>query len=78
MAFQSFDIAIRSFVESGHEVLDEGFAETGDVIIWSVDPLAPRLGDIFTIEHGGEVHEVHVYMLTTFRGGWSATCRAEA
>ena len=77
MAFQSFDTAIRSFVESGHEVLDQSFAETGDVIIWSVDSLIPRLGDLFTIEHGGAFHEVRVYMLTTFRGGWSVTCRAE-
>jgi hypothetical protein len=69
--------AIRAFAESAYEILDERLAETGDVVIWSVDPLVPRLGDRFTIESEGQVHDVEVYALTTFRGGWSVTCRAD-
>ena len=69
--------AIRAFAESAYEILDERLAETGDVVIWSVDPLVPRLGDRFTIESEGQVHDVEIYALTTFRGGWSVTCRAD-
>ena len=43
--------------------------------IWSVDPLTPKLGDLFTLESRGVVHEIAVVQLTTFRGGWSAVCR---
>ena len=78
MAAQDLATAILSFVESAYEILDERFAETGDVVIWSVDPLVPRLGDRFTIESEGQVHEVTVYALTTFKGDWSVTCRADA
>jgi hypothetical protein len=77
MAAQDLATAILTFAESAYEILDERFAETGDVVIWSVDPLIPRLGDRFTIESEGQVHEVSVYALTTFRGGWSVTCRAD-
>lgn len=72
-----FEAGIRPFVESRYEILDERFAETGDVVIWSAHSLVPNLGDRFLIETGGEVHELAVYALTTFRGGWSVTCRAE-
>jgi hypothetical protein len=74
---QRLATAIRAFSESAYEILDETFGETGDVVIWSIDPLAPRLGDRFTIESGGEVHDLAVYALTTFRGGWSVTCRTD-
>jgi hypothetical protein len=73
----AFETGIRPFVESRYEILDERFAETGNVVIWSVDPLVPRLGDILLIESGGAIHELAIYTLTTFRGGWSVTCRAE-
>jgi hypothetical protein len=69
---------IATFAGSAYEILDERLAETGDVVIWSVDPLTPRLGDRFTIESNGQIHDVEVYALTTFRGGWSVTCRAGA
>ena len=75
---QRLSTAIRTFSESAYEILDESFAETGDLVIWSVDPLAPRLGDRFTIESGGLFHDVGVYALTTFKGGWSVTCRTDA
>ena len=45
------------------------------MVIWSVDPLAPRLGDLYAIESGGRVHDVAVIRLERFRGGWSATAR---
>ena len=72
-----FEADIRPFVENRYEILDERFAETGDVVIWSADSMVPRLGDRFVIESGGAIHELAVYTLTTFRGGWSVTCRAE-
>jgi hypothetical protein len=69
------DLELRPFSESGYEVLDEDLLTKGVVVIWSVDPLPPRLGDLFTVESAGAVHEVEVDELTTFRGGWSARCR---
>jgi hypothetical protein len=66
---------VRPFRESGYEILDENLLARGEVVIWSVDPLIPRLGDRFTIENGGCIHEIAVYALTTFKGGWSAACR---
>ena len=77
MSLHNLEACIRPFLDSAYEVLDERFAETGDVVIWSVDPLVPRLGDRFTIESGGDLHDVGVYALTTFRGGWSVTCRID-
>jgi hypothetical protein len=66
---------LRPFNESGYEILDEELASLGQVVIWSVDPLPPSLGDLFTIESGGSIHEVAVEELTTFQGGWSARCK---
>lgn len=74
----SLDAALKAFVESDYEIIDESFAETGNVVIWSVDPMVPKLGDRFDIETGGLIHELSVYTLTTFCGGWSVTCRADA
>jgi hypothetical protein len=69
------DPDLKPFSESGYEILDQDLAARGVVMIWSVDPLTPRLGDLYTIESQGRVHEVAVHTLTTFRGGWSALCR---
>ncbi|WP_041373392.1 hypothetical protein [Phenylobacterium zucineum] len=69
------DPALRPFSESGYEILDEELDTRREVAIWSVDPLAPRLGDLFTVESRGVVHEVAVVQLATFKGGWSAVCR---
>jgi hypothetical protein len=68
---------LRSFNPSGYEILDEDLPTRGEVVIWSVSPLPPRLGDLFIIESDGSVHEVAVEELTTFKGGWSAKCRVE-
>ena len=69
------DAGLRPFNESGYEILDEGLIATGQVVIWSVDPLPPALGDLFTIESHGKMHDVAVEELTIFKGGWSARCR---
>jgi hypothetical protein len=70
--------ALRAFNPSGYEILDEDLATRGEVVIWSVDPLTPRLGELFTVESDGRVHEMAVHELTTFKGGWSARCRIYA
>ncbi|HVI32957.1 hypothetical protein [Phenylobacterium sp.] len=72
------DAEVRAFNRSGYEILDEDLPTRGEVVIWSVDPLTPRLGDLFTIESDGRVHEVAVEELTTFKGGWSAKCRLDS
>ena len=75
MASTRLEPEIRPFNESGYEILDQDLATLGEVVIWSVDPLTPRLGDLFTVESEGRVHEIAVEELATFRGGWSAKCR---
>jgi hypothetical protein len=66
---------LRLFNQSGYEILDQDLATQGLVVIWSVVPLTPRLGDLFTVESDGRVHEVTVEELATFKGGWSARCK---
>jgi len=68
--------AIRPFSDSGYEILDDEIAR-GQVVIWSVHRLTPRLGDSFLIESDGEFYDVAVVELVTFQRGWSATCRVE-
>jgi hypothetical protein len=67
---------LRAFSASGYEIFDEDFGETGEVVIWSRSPLAPRLGDRFNIETRGALHDLAVDEVRTFSGGWTATCRA--
>ena len=66
---------LRSFNPSGYEILDQDLAHRRELTIWSVHPLKPELGELYTVESGGRVHEVAVSELVTFRGGWSALCR---
>jgi hypothetical protein len=66
---------LRPFAESGYEILDDDLEARREVTIWSVDPLVPRIGDLFIVERDGLVHDVVAIELTTFRGGWSALCR---
>jgi hypothetical protein len=63
--------AVRPFSDSGYEILDDDIAR-GEVVIWSVDPVTPQLGDTFLIECDGRPYDVEVVELVTFRGGWSA------
>lgn len=65
----------RPFNEGGYEILDEDLSTRREVVIWSVDPLTPRIGDLFTIESGGVVHDVLVIQVSQFSGGWSAVSR---
>lgn len=69
------DPGLRPFNESGYEILDGDLLTKGELVIWSVDPLPPRIGDLYTVESGGSLHEVQVDALTKFTGGWSARCR---
>jgi hypothetical protein len=66
---------LRPFSESGYEILDEDLFSTGELVIWSVDPFPPRLGDLFLVDSHGATHEVQVDGLSLLKGGWSARCR---
>ena len=66
---------LQPFSGSGYAITDGGLNSRREVAIWSLDPLAPRLGDVFTVESRGVVHEVAVVRTSTFKGGWSAVCR---
>lgn len=65
--------AIRPFSKSGYEILDDGVSR--ELVIWSIDPTAPRLGDVFLVEREGRTFDAAVAELTRFKGGWSALCR---
>jgi hypothetical protein len=69
------DPGLRPFNESGYEILDADLMTKGEVVIWSVDPLPPRVGDLYTLESQGALHEVEVDAVTVFGGGWSAHCK---
>jgi hypothetical protein len=66
----------RRFNPSGYEILDQDIAY-GEVVIWSTSPVRPRIGDLYLIESGGLAYDAEVEELTTFKGGWSAVCRAD-
>jgi hypothetical protein len=68
---------LRPFALSVYEICDEDFRTTGEVVIWSRSPLAPRIGELLNIESRGRLHEVAVGEVSTFKGGWMATCWAE-
>jgi hypothetical protein len=75
---QLFRNGLCPFSASGYEILDADFAETGEVVIWSKVPLAPRPGDRFNIEACGAIHDLAVREVRAFPGGWTAICHAEA
>ncbi len=60
---------------SGYAIIDRDLAEHGEVVIWATATPVPELGDTFIIESGGRAHDVAVYQLSRFQGGWSAACR---
>ena len=66
---------LRPFNPSGYEILDQDLLTRGELVIWSVAPRPPRVGDLYTVECAGGVHEVEVDQVATFEGGWSARCR---
>ena len=65
------------FTQSVYEICDEDFRATGEVVIWSRSPLAPRIGELLNIETRGDLHELAVGEVSTFKGGWMATCWAQ-
>lgn len=69
------DLALRPFNTSGYEILDDGIAR-GEVVIWSVAPVRPRIGDEMLVESGGRPYDVAIEEIRTFKGGWSAKGRA--
>jgi hypothetical protein len=74
---QLFRDGLRAFSASGYEILDAGFAETGEVVIWSKVPQSPLPGDRFNIETCGAIHDLAVREVRRFPGGWTATCHTE-
>ncbi|MGN6557616.1 MAG: hypothetical protein ACTHLH_06345 [Solirubrobacterales bacterium] len=68
------DPALRPFNDSGYEILDDELLTKGELVIWSVDPLHPRIGDLYTVVSDGAVHEVKIAAVTEMKGGWSARC----
>ncbi|HEX3701209.1 MAG TPA: hypothetical protein VHV27_11110 [Phenylobacterium sp.] len=76
MGALSRDPEVRSFSASGYEILADRIAR-GEVVIWSVDPVRPRVGDIFLIERDGWHYDAAVEELTLVKGGWAARCRTQ-
>ncbi|MDB5475618.1 MAG: hypothetical protein JWP49_1129 [Phenylobacterium sp.] len=70
------DLALRPFNISGYEILDHDLAD-GEMVIWSVNPVMPRLGDDLLIESRGRTYDVAVDALTAVKGGWSARCKVK-
>jgi hypothetical protein len=62
---------VRRFNTSGYEILDDRLSK-GEVVIWSVDPVAPSEGDLYLIESDGRPYDVRVADLTFVKGGWCA------
>jgi len=67
--------ALRPFNPSRYEIRDQNLLTSGELVIWSINPLPPRIGDTYTVQCGGGVHEVEVDEVMTFKGGWSAHCK---
>lgn len=67
--------APRPFSSSGFEILDSRLDDRGEVMLWSTGGLAPRCGELFTIERDREVCDLSVVEVTGHDPGWSALCR---
>jgi hypothetical protein len=68
------DAGLRPFNDSGYEILDDAIGR-GELVIWSGNPVTPRLGDEFLIECDGRAYDAKVEHLAVVKGGWSAKCR---
>jgi hypothetical protein len=66
----------RPFNASGYEILDDDFACSGELTIWSVASPTPLIGDEFTVESRGQLRDIVVRRVRIFAAGWAATCRA--
>jgi hypothetical protein len=67
--------SVRPFNASGYEILDQDLLTRGELVIWSINPGPPRVGDLYTVQSGGALHEVEVDEVKTFERGWSAHCK---
>jgi hypothetical protein len=64
----------RPFNRSGYEILDTRLESHGEVVIWSVHPTVPVVGDVFTLSPRGRIVDVTVVRLSEVIGGWIAYC----
>jgi len=69
------DFGLRRFTAGAYAIVDDDFLTTGEVTIASGDPLPPRLGDLYTIESHGKLHEVQVAETQQLPGCWTARCK---
>ena len=69
------DPRLTPFSGCGYVIVDAGRTSTREISIHADDPLAPRLGDRFTVERRGVVHEVAVIETDCSERGWRALCR---
>lgn len=69
----SADELFQGLGEGGYEV--HGLDSHREVAISSLDRFAPKLGDRFTVDGHGVVHEVAVVRLDRSQTGWNAVCR---
>ena len=71
------DTGLRPFSATGYEIFAEGFAVTGEVVIWARRGRAPKVGDHFDIRAAGALRDLAVVETRSFAGGWTATCRTD-
>ena len=65
----------RTFSAGGYEILDSRFADRGEIMLWSIGGLAPRCGEMFTIQRDDALCDLSVVEVTGHNPGWSALCR---
>jgi hypothetical protein len=66
---------LQTFSQCGYDIVDDGLRTRRELAIESADPLAPRLGDLFTVESRGVVHELAVIRTSQRHGRWCVICR---
>jgi hypothetical protein len=69
------DPRLEPFCGCGYLIVDAGRPFAREISILADDPLAPQLGDRFTVERRGVVHEVAVIKTARSGRGWRAVCR---
>ena len=67
--------SVKAFNASGYEILDQDLLTRGEVVICSINPGPPSIGDLYTVQSGGALHEVEVDKVTTSKRGWAAHCK---
>ncbi|PZQ57851.1 MAG: hypothetical protein DI570_19345 [Phenylobacterium zucineum] len=69
------DPRLTPFCGCGYVIVDAERPFAREISIHADDPLAPQLGDRFTVERRGVVHEVAVIETDRCERGWRAVCR---